>query len=137
MGWGCSRSLNFHTWSMPFYTHVTRAVTHGGCFGKDWVGVGWGCSSSWNEIQTYCTDHMLSCLPTHLSVPETITSSQTEMRCFLAALLFGVPIIIVLPKREFHFVCREPSKNVTDLEGSTKIELSSRCGETIIFCNSQ
>lgn len=42
MGWGCSRSLNFHTWSMPFYTHVTRAVTHGGCFGKDWVGVGWG-----------------------------------------------------------------------------------------------
>ena len=29
------------------------------------------------------------------------------------------------------------TKTVTDLEGSQKIQLSSRSGETMIFCNSQ
>ena len=40
---------------------------------------------------------------------------------------------LYFPQRELHFFFRDPSKDVTDFEGSQKIELGSRCGETMIF----
>ena len=41
VGWGCSRSLFLHTWSMPRHTYFIRAVSHSRCFAKHGLGVVW------------------------------------------------------------------------------------------------
>lgn len=74
---------------LPHMVDAILYARHSRCYtwwmlrkGLGWGWVGWGCSSSLNEIQIYCIDHMLSCLPTHLSVPETINyifSNWNEM----------------------------------------------------------